>query len=136
MRFTVAGGHRHFFSDGKVVVLWILPVDQPDGDGLLAHPGTDLHSVSEHSVNIAVGIVERLGAANRFGLAQLVQHPADDLAAVPLSLQPIREIALLDVAIALVALPVTEVFVAQFVPEETDDVLLGVQLALTDVTHA
>ena len=114
----VLADDRHLLGDGEVVVLGVLPVDQPDRIGLLADVRLHLHAVAQQAVDLAVGVVERLAAAQRRGLAQLEQDLPDDLVAVPLPLQPVGEQCLLDVAVAVAVLPVAEVGVAQRVLEE------------------
>ena len=86
---------------------------------LLADLRPDLHAVAQQAVDLAVGVVERLAAAQRRGLAQLEEHLADDLVAVALPLQPVGEQRLLDVAVALAVLPVAEVGVAERVAAGT-----------------
>ena len=126
---------RHLLGDGEVVVLGVLPVDQPDRGGPFANLRLDLHPVAEEAVDLAVRVVEGPGAAQSRGLVQLEQHLADDLVIVPLPLKPGREQALLDVGVPLAILPMAEVVVAERIPEERDHALLGLDLALADRTH-
>ena len=63
---------RDLFGDGEVVGGRILPVDQPDGNHVFAHPRTDHDAVAEETVDFAVGFVERLASAESGVLAELV----------------------------------------------------------------
>lgn len=102
---------------------------------LFADIRLDLHPVAQQTVDLAVGIVQRLAAAKRRSFAQLKQHLADNLVAVALALKPIGQQHLLDVAVALAVLPIAEVGVAQRVLEEADDALMGEAFPLANATH-
>ena len=101
-----------FLGNAEVVVGGVIPVEQRHGDELLAHGGLHLHAVAQQAVDFAVGLVERLAAAERPGLFQLEQGLVDGLVAVTLAPQPAGEVTLLDVAVAAPVLPVPEVGVA------------------------
>jgi hypothetical protein len=81
---------RHLLGDGEVVVPGILPVDQPDRDGLLADLRPDLDAVAQQPVHVAVRVVEGLAAAERRGLVQLEERPLDELLVVSLAPEPVR----------------------------------------------
>src|SRR5205807_1859925 len=129
-------GDRHLLGDREVVVASGFPVNQPDGDVLLAHVRPSLHAVAEQAVHLAVGVVESLAAAERRGLTQLEQDLLDDLVAVALALQPVREQGRLDVAVVSAVFPVAEVAVAEGALEERDCPPLRKDLALADSAHA
>ena len=131
----VLPGDRHLLGDGEVVVAGVRPVDQPDGDGLLAHVRLNLHAVAEQAVDLTVGVVEGLAAAGRGRLVQLVQRLGDGPVVVALLLEPAGEQLLLDVAVVGAIFPVAEVGVAERVLEERDHVLLRVNFSLPDSAH-
>jgi hypothetical protein len=106
---------RHLLGNGEVVVCRMLPVDEPDGDGILPRLRPHLHAVAQHVVHGAVAVVEALaGIAGRF--LQRMQGAVDEGRAHALLLYPARKGLRLDVAIALVLEartvdPVTEIVV-------------------------
>lgn len=59
-RVGIGRGDRDLFRDGEIVVLGMLPVDQPDVIGVLAHVRLDLHAVAQQVVNGAVALVQAL----------------------------------------------------------------------------
>ena len=57
-------------GDGEVVLLRVLPVDQPDGLRVFAHIGLHLHAIAEQVIDRPVAVVEALaGVASRFARA-------------------------------------------------------------------
>ena len=119
----------------KVVVVGVLPINQPDSDVLLANIRPDLDPVAEQVVDRAVGVVECLAAAECSGLVQFAQDLGDDTVGVPLALEPVGQQILLDVAVVGAVLPVAQVGVAEGVPEERDHALLGEDFPLADGAH-
>ena len=49
---------RDLLGDREVVLLRVLPVDEPDGLGLLAGTRLDLDAVAQQSIDVLVGLVE------------------------------------------------------------------------------
>ena len=64
-----------FLGDGEVVLLRVLPVDQPDGLRVLADLGLHLHAVAQQLIDRAVAVVEALARVAR-RLVEQVQRPA------------------------------------------------------------
>ena len=122
-------------GDAKVIVRRVLPVDQPDGNGLFSHTRLDLNAVAEQAVNLLVGVVKGLAAAERRRLAQVLARLGDDGIAVALTLQPIDKELTLNVAIAGAILPMPEIAVAQRVLEEGNDTLLCADFVLAYCAH-
>ena len=84
--FIVHAGDRDFFRHREIVILDVLPVNQPDSVVLLTHVRTDLHAVAQKPIHLPIDIVERLAAAERLRLVEFVEDLADDLVVVPLAL--------------------------------------------------
>ena len=62
-------GDGDLLGDGEVILLRVLPVDQPDGLRVLADVGLHLHAVAQQFVDRAVAVVEALGVAPAFALS-------------------------------------------------------------------
>ena len=131
----VLAGDRHFFGDTEVVGGGVGPVDQPYGDGVLADLRPHLHAVPQQAVDLAVGVVERLAAAERGRLAQREQRPVDHPAAVPLALQPIAEQRPFNVGVVGTVLPVAKIGVTERVAEQLDHAQLRAEFPFTDRAH-
>ena len=112
----VGAGDGHLLGDGEVVLLRVLPVDQPDGLRVLADVGLHLHAVAQQVVDGPVAVVEALARVARFSLEQ-VQRPVDQVLVVALLLEKGAQQVRLDVAVAVALVPVAEVVVAQRVAE-------------------
>ena len=95
----------------------------------------NLHAVAQLTVDLTVGVVERLAAAQCRRFVQFVQRLGDDLVVVTLALQPIGEQRLLDVAVVGAVLPVAEVGVAERILEELNNTSLREDFPLTDGAH-
>ena len=67
-------------------------------------------------------------------MAQQVERPANLLGGVSPIRQPVAQQPFLDLAIGQVG-PVTQEAVAQLVPEQRDNTVLGRPLGLADVAH-
>ena len=136
VRLGVGRRDRDFLGDGEVVVLRMLPVDQPDGLRVLADLGLHLHAVAQQVVDRPVAVVEALaGVARR--LVEHVQRPGDQRLVVALLLQPgTRSKLRLDVAVALAVGPVAEIVVAQLLAEQLHHALLGPLLSWPTVLIA
>ena len=131
----VLSGDRHLFGDAEVIGAGIVPVDQPDGNGILPELRAHLHPVAKQAVDILVGVVERPAAADRGRVVQSVQRPVDDSAFVTLTLQPVGEKRPFDVAVVGAVLPVAETGIAKRVPEELDHAQLRAEFPFADRAH-
>ena len=131
----VRPGDGHLLGQGEVVGTGILPVDQPDGLGLLADLRLNLHAVTQEAVKLPVGIVEGRTPTERRGLVHSVQNLGDDRRLVPLSLEPGGNQFPLDVAVADPLVPVPEINVTERVGEEINDTSLGEDFTLADGAH-
>ena len=69
--------HRHLLGNGEVIVLRMLPVDQPDGVPVLARAGLDLYAVAQQVIDVLVAVVKALAGVRRH-LDQLMQRPVDE----------------------------------------------------------
>ena len=119
----------------KWLVERVLPVDQPDGLGVLAHVGLDLHAVAQQAVDLLVDVVEAL-ALVAGGLLELVQGAVDQRLAVPLPQQIGAQVGLFDVAVAGAIFPVAEVVVFRGVSRNSLTTRLWVaRSALADGAH-
>ena len=67
--------HRDLLGDDEVVGLGVRPVDQPDRLGLLADARLDLHAVAQQVVDVPVGLVQVVAAAERRSLLELLEWP-------------------------------------------------------------
>ena len=123
------------FGDGEVVCGWIFPIDQGNGDRVFAKPGTDPRAVAKESVDIAVGVVERLAPAESARFVELVERLGYDGRVVTLAFEDFREVVGFDVAVVRAFVPVAEEGVAEIVLEESNDAPLGLGLDFADCGH-
>ena len=86
----VVAGDRDLLRYGEVVVFRVLPVDQPDGLGLLADSGLDVHAVAQQAVHVLVGLVEIAAAAERRVALQPIDRLTDQVVVVAARLQVLR----------------------------------------------
>jgi hypothetical protein len=114
----VLAGHGHFFGNGEVVVFWLLPINEPDGLGLLPGAGLDLDAVAQQAVDRFVGVVEMFAFAQGGGLVEAVQRPADQDLIVAAPLQPVAQQPFFNVGVVGPILPVAQVGVAELLPEQ------------------
>ena len=128
-------GNRHLLGEGEVVVVGSRPVDQPDSHVLLACVRLHLHAVAEQAIDLTIGVVEGLAAAECRGLTEFKQHLGDDLVAVALARQPVGKQRFLDVAVAGAIFPVTEVGVAKRRLEERHHPSLRADFPFADRAH-
>ncbi|MNG30031.1 hypothetical protein D3C84_1155600 [compost metagenome] len=49
-----------FFGNGEMIFVSLFPVDQPDGLGVLAHFGLDLHAIAQQLVHRLVAVIQAL----------------------------------------------------------------------------
>ena len=91
----------------------ILPVDQGNGDGVLANSGADPGAVAKETVDLAVCVVEGLAPAEGGGLVELVERLGDEGGGVALACEELREELGLDVPVARAFVPVAEEGVAR-----------------------
>ena len=119
----------------KFVVIGVVPVDQPNGDVLLAYVRLDLYAVAQQAVNLLVGVVECLATSERGRLTQLAYRLGNDLVVVSLALEPVGEPRLLDVTVVGAVLPVAEVGEAECILEERDHPPLREDFPLADRAH-
>ena len=110
----VLAGDRDFFGDGEVVGGRVLPVDQVNGDGVLADTGADPGAVAKETVDLAVGVVEGLAPAEGGGLVELVERLGDEGGGVALAFEELREELGLDVPVVVAFVPVAEEGVAEW----------------------
>lgn len=90
-----------FLGDGEAVGFGVFPVDEPDGDGVLAEFGPDLDAVAQHLVDGFVAVVEPLaGVARR--LVEFVEGAVDEGFGDAARPQPAAQQVLLDVAVVAV----------------------------------
>src|SRR3989442_220207 len=80
----VAGGlNGDFLGDGEVIVLRVLPINEPDIYCVLAHPGLHLHGVAQQLIHGPVAVIEALaGVARR--LVEQMQRSRDQRLVVTL----------------------------------------------------
>ena len=129
----VLSPERHLLGEGEVVRLGIVPVDQPDLVGVLRGGRLHVHPVAQQAVDGLVVVVEAAGGV--VGLAaESIEHAADLRGRVAPLLEPRPQKALFDLPVLPIG-PVPEEPVAQPVPEERDDPLLGDPLGLADRVH-
>ena len=126
---------RNLFRDGEVVRARVLPIDQVDGDPVLAEPRAEVRSVAQEAVHLAVGVVERLATAESSGLAEFLQRFGDDGRLVFLAGEELPEEVFLDVPIVRSLVPVAQIPVPELIPEVLDDPALGADLAFADGAH-
>ena len=126
---------RDFFGDGEVVGGGIRPVDQVNGDRVLANSGADPGAVAKETVDLAVRVVECLASAESGGLVELVERFGDEGGGVALALEEPGEVVGFDVPVVLAFVPVPEEGVAEVVPKMADDAALGLSLDLADGRH-
>ena len=125
---------RHFLGDGKVVVLRVLPVDQPDRDMVLTRAGLHLHAIAQQVIDRLVAVIEVFAGIRR-RLVQLMQRPVDERVPDTLPLQPGGQQLRLDVAVVAVD-PVAQKAVAQPFAEQRHDAGLGFLFDLADGGHS
>ena len=131
----VLAGDRDFFGEGEVVGGGIFPVDQVDGDRVLAESGADADAVAQETVDLAVGVVEGFAASEGGGLVELVERLGDEGGGVALLLEEAGEVVGFDVPVLVAFVPVAEVGVPEVVAEVTDDAALGLDLEGSDFGH-
>jgi hypothetical protein len=130
---------RDLLGDREAVALGVLPVDEPDGLGLRADVGLDLHAVTQQLVDAPVAVVE--GEAGVAGdLHDLGDGAADEVLAVfavAVALvrpEEVLELGLDDVAVVGIT-QIAEVLVVQFVDEQLRHAPLGPLLGVADGAH-
>ena len=124
---------RDLFGNGKVVVVWVLPVDQPDRHIVLAHAGLHLDAVAQQVVDVAVAVIQALAGVGG-DLVQFMQRARDEAVAHALLGQPRREQLGLDVVVVALGF-VAEIVVAEPLLEQGDDPGLGAFFDLADGAH-
>ena len=122
------------FGQRKVIVLRLLPVDQPDGLALLAHLVFDLDAIAQQAVDRFVAVVETLGlVTGRF--VQLVERLGNQRFAVAPGAQHRAQKFSFNIAIVGPLGPVAQIIIAEDALEQLHDPILGLTLKLTDVAH-
>jgi len=91
----------------------VFPVDQVDGDRVLAESGADADAVAQETVDLAVGVVEGFAASERGGLVELVERLGDEGGGVALLLEEAGEVVGFDVPVLVAFVPVAEVGVPE-----------------------
>ena len=61
----IGGQHRDFLSDGEVVLLRVLPVDQPNGLGILPDASLHLYAIAQQFIDSLVAVVQLLARVTR-----------------------------------------------------------------------
>src|SRR5476649_1518711 len=123
----------HFFSNGEMVFLWVLPVDQPHRHLVFTHRRQYLDAVAQQLVHLVIAVVDALaGVAGN--PVQLVQCAGDEGAAYTLFFQPGSEQFGGDVAVVAVDL-VAQIVVAQPLLKQGDDAGLRALFDLADGRH-
>ena len=102
---------------------------------VFARIGLDLHAISKQAIDFVVCAIERPVPAEGGSFVYLKQSPFNDLVTVSLTLQPVSEIFILDVAIAGTLPPIAETVVAEHALEERDDAPLGEEFLLSYRVH-
>ena len=134
MRLVVHCGNGDFLGNRKVILFWILPIDEPDRDGVFTHIWPHLHAIAQQLIHGAIAVIEAFAGVVR-RLFQFVEHLADEFVLVALLLQPRAQPLRLDVAVFLPVFPVAQVGIAQRVAEQLHHALLGLALFLADGAH-
>ena len=114
----------YFLGYGKIIGLWVMPIDQGDRCGGLIGGSFDLNSVAQQRVDLPIGFIEALLAYIRRP-SELIQGATDLSSAVATSLENAGENLLLDIAVTPAVFPVTEISVAELFIEKLDHPLLG-----------
>ena len=125
----------NFLGDGEMIILRMLPINEPDIHRILTHARLHLHGVAQHVIHGAVPVVEALaGVARR--LVEEVERPRDERLVVTLLLaEKLPQQGFLNVPVAFAVSPVAEVVVAQRVAKQRDHALLGLLLDLANGAH-
>ena len=125
---------RHLLGNSEIVLLRLLPVDEVDGFRHLARLGLHGHAVAQQVVDSVVVAVKPAAVVIRFG-AESVESRADLRRRVTALVQPCREQALFDVAVAVAVSPVADIAVVQLVAEQGDHPILGGAFGLAHACH-
>ena len=139
MRLGIGSRNSHFLGNGEVVLLMVLPINQPHSLRVFADLGLHLHAVAQQVINGTVPVVETLAAVARC-LLQFVQRLADQAVGMSLSFQPIAQQFRLDVAVAFAfepfaLCPTAKVLVTQLIAKQLHHALLSALLDLADRVH-
>jgi multisubunit Na+/H+ antiporter MnhF subunit len=117
-----------------MITFGVFPVNDLDSFGIFSSTGFDLHTIAEQTINRFIIVVEvAVGVVG--GNAKFVEGFGDLGGVVALFGEIVGEVAIFDVAIVGAILPIAEVVVAKFVPEEGNDAVLGGSFGLSDITH-
>ncbi|MCY1537523.1 hypothetical protein D9M68_730200 [compost metagenome] len=85
MRLGIGTLDRHLLGDSEVIALRLLPVDQPDGLGVLPNLRLDLHPIAQQLVHRLVAVIQAFagvvrnpvqledGSAGQIGVHALLQ---------------------------------------------------------------
>ena len=84
----------HFFGNGKMVSLWVLPIKQPHRLGVLAHIRFHRHPIPQEGIDLFIAVIQMLAGITR-SLIQKMQRSRDQNVVIPLlvcekGLEPLR----------------------------------------------
>ena len=115
---------RDFFGNGEVVGLRVGPVDQWNGDRVLADRFFHLHAVAQQAVDGFVVVVKTAVRVARFATKQIKRSRHLRLG-VTATAKPGRQNVVLDIAVAFPFGPIIQIAVAELTAEQVDDAILG-----------
>ena len=122
---------RYFLSNGKIVLFWIVPVDQPDCRGILIRSRFYRYAIAQQTVDLLVIVIETAVRVSSFGAESVESSAALSLTITALG-QISREQSIFDIAVIRPISPVAKVAIAQFVMKQSDDTVLCCAFGLTD----
>src|ERR1035437_8990861 len=132
VRRSIRPGNRNLFGNSKVVLLRVLPVDQPNVLRVLANIWLYFDGVPQEIIDNTIPVVEALAGISRIPFEE-EQSTVDNIVVIPALLQVTSQQTGLDVAVADSIFQVSQAIVMKPVTEEGDYPILGQTLALSNV---
>src|SRR5450755_3550967 len=135
MGFVAGGCDSNLLGNGEMIVVWVLPINEPDVYGVLAGAWLHLNGITQHFIHCPIAVVNTLAGIASCLLKEVKCAGDQPLVIALLLSEKLLQILLFNVPVPLAVRPIAEIIVPELLAEQSNHPLLGLLLDLPDRAH-